>query len=65
MARRVAESIVKALEQLQGFPELGRLRPHGDTRELVIAGLPYLCIYRIRNDRIEVIRIKHGAQETR
>jgi len=65
LARRIAESIVSALEQLQQFPELGRPTRRGSTRELVIAGLPYVCIYRIRDDRIEVIRIKHGAQEPR
>jgi toxin ParE1/3/4 len=32
------------------------------TRELVISGLPYLVVYRIRGDVIEITRILHGAQ---
>ncbi len=32
------------------------------TRELVITGTPYIAAYRVRPQRIEVLRIIHGAQ---
>jgi toxin ParE1/3/4 len=64
-ARRVALSIYQHVGTLAEFPERGRTgrsrRP--DTRELVVAGLPYLAVYRIGRDGVEILRILHGAQE--
>jgi toxin ParE1/3/4 len=37
----------------------GRVR---GTRELVVPGLPYIVIYRVRKDTIQIARILHGAQ---
>jgi plasmid stabilization system protein ParE len=34
-----------------------------NTRELVIPGLPYLAVYRLKGDVIEVSRVLHGAQK--
>jgi len=47
---------------LENFPELGRTGRKPDTRELVFTGLPYLAIYRIRGEAVEILRILHGAQ---
>ena len=33
------------------------------TRELVLAPLPYLILYSVRDDSVNVLRILHGAQE--
>ena len=33
------------------------------TRELVVSGTPYLVIYRVKNDRLEVLRVFHGARQ--
>lgn len=33
------------------------------TRELVFTGLPFVAVYRIREDVIEISRILHGAQK--
>jgi plasmid stabilization system protein ParE len=44
------------------FPELGRPGRKAATRELILTGLPYLAIYRLRNNAIEILRILHGAQ---
>jgi plasmid stabilization system protein ParE len=32
------------------------------TRELVIASLPYLAVYRVHENVVELLRILHGAQ---
>jgi toxin ParE1/3/4 len=61
-ARRVAISIHRQLDLLTDFPESGRTGPRPDTRELVFSGLPYLAVYRIRKDVVEIVRILHGAQ---
>ena len=61
-ARRVAAVIYDCIGSLEAFPRRGRIGRKIDTRELVIPGLPYLAIYRLHRDVIEIIRILHGAQ---
>jgi addiction module RelE/StbE family toxin len=62
IARRVAISIHRQIDLLAEFPECGRTGRKPDTRELVFSGLPYLAVYRIRKDLVEIVRILHGAQ---
>lgn len=62
-ARRVALSIYHDIDLLGEFPEHGRTGRKPDTRELVFSGLPYLAVYRIHQDAVEVLRIFHGAQD--
>lgn len=62
-ARRVALSIHRQLEVLVDFPECGKTGRKPDTRELVFSGLPYLAIYRIHRDAVEILRILHAAQD--
>jgi toxin ParE1/3/4 len=62
-ARRVALSIHDAIDLLAKFPEYGRTGRKPDTRELVFSGLPYLAVYRILENAVEIVRILHGAQK--
>jgi toxin ParE1/3/4 len=62
IARRVALSIHHQLDLLEQFPEQGRTGRNPDTRELVFSGSPYLAVYRIHKDVVEIVRILHGAQ---
>ncbi len=61
-ARRVALAIYESVTSLVRFPRRGRPGRMRNTRELVILGLPFLAIYRTRNEVIEILRILHGAQ---
>jgi toxin ParE1/3/4 len=61
--RRIAISIYDRVGTLADFPESGRAGRKRDTRELIISGLPYVAIYRIREGTIEILRILHGAQD--
>lgn len=54
-ARRVALKIYKRVESLTQFPYSGRTGRKRGTRELVISGLPYVTIYRVREDTVEII----------
>jgi plasmid stabilization system protein ParE len=38
-------------------------RGGSSTRELVFAGLPYIVVYRIQDQDLEILRIYHGAQD--
>jgi toxin ParE1/3/4 len=61
-ARRVVILIYERVHTLMEFPDLGRSGRKAGTRELIFSGLPYLDIYRLRKDAIEILRILHGAQ---
>jgi toxin ParE1/3/4 len=58
----VALTIFDTVGSLARFPHRGRPGRSPNTRELVFPGLPFLAIYRIRGDGIEIVRILHGAQ---
>lgn len=62
-ARKVAISIHLAVDSLADFPERGRTGRKSGTRELVFYNLPYLAVYRVITDGIEILRILHGAQQ--
>jgi len=62
-ARKLALRVYEAVGPLQKFPHLGRLGRKPDTRELVVSGIPFLVIYRVREGVIEIARILHGAQK--
>jgi toxin ParE1/3/4 len=60
---RIALSIHHSIDLLAEFPEYGRTGRRLDTRELVFSSLPYLAVYRIHDDAVEILRIFHAAQD--
>jgi plasmid stabilization system protein ParE len=62
-AASVVESIKLSVDQLGSFPALGRSGRVAGTRELVLAGTPYVVPYRLREGRIEVLRVIHTARK--
>jgi toxin ParE1/3/4 len=62
-AGAVVHRIRESIAHLRRHPELGRVGRITGTRELVVAGLPYLVIYRLNDSTVEVLRILHDAQE--
>ncbi len=62
-ARKVALRIYEGTDGLVPFPYRGRPGRKSGTRELIFPGLPFLAIYRVRADAIEINRILHGAQK--
>jgi len=63
-ARRVAKIIYDGCGQLKHFPKLGRASSRmGGRHELVFPPLPYIAVYQIKEDVVEISRIFHGAQD--
>ena len=62
-ARKIAIRIYKGVEGLGPLPHRGRPGRKPGMRELVFPGLPFLAVYRVRLDAIEINRILHGAQK--
>ena len=61
-ARTVAVRIHDAASSLVQFPSIGRTGRKSNTRELVVTRSPFLLVYRIQTNTIEILRILHGAQ---
>lgn len=61
-AHHLAGRVRDAGQMLEGFPMLGRAGDFEDTRELPIAGTPYLLVYRVTPDTVQILRLIHGAQ---
>lgn len=61
-ADRMSERLRAAAEHLIDYPHFGRVGRSRDSRELIVAGTPYILIYRIGRDRIDIVRILHSKQ---
>lgn len=62
-AAGMAQHVQDAVEYLEILPALGRAgRLHG-TRELVVSGTPFIVVYRVRLDVIQVLRVLHHARK--
>lgn len=59
---RVVGRIREAVDHLARHPWLGRPGRVPGTRELVVAGTPYLVPYRVQEDEVLILRVLHGAQ---
>jgi len=62
-AIRTVIDIVFAVEQLKHFPALGKAGRVVGTRELVIAGKPYIVPYRVKENVIEILRVFHTSRK--
>lgn len=63
VARDVVNAITQRVAELSNFPELGRAGEIGDTRELPLTRFPYVIVYRVGSNAVEVLHIFHGAQD--
>ena len=62
-AHRAAVAIYNVADSLQHMPRRGRVGRKRDTLEIVMPGLPFVVIYRVGKDAIEIVRILHCAQQ--
>jgi toxin ParE1/3/4 len=62
-AEKSGTKIEMAVLHLARFPEAGRAGEVTGTREMVITGTPYVVVYRIRGDAVEIIRVLHDKQK--
>jgi toxin ParE1/3/4 len=44
------------------YPLMGRLGRVEGTRELVIANTPYILIYRVKLESVEILRVFHTSK---
>ena len=51
------------IRELKQWPERGRPGREGGTRELLFLPTPYVAVYRVTEQTIEVMRIYHTAPD--
>jgi toxin ParE1/3/4 len=60
-ARNVAKILYDSGMSLETMPDRGRSGRIAGTREFVIA--PFILVYRVKADAVEILRIYHSAQD--
>ncbi|MGC2111804.1 MAG: type II toxin-antitoxin system RelE/ParE family toxin [Candidatus Korobacteraceae bacterium] len=61
-ALHVARTIYDGIAVLQTSPNQGRIGLAENTRELVFAPWPYIVVYEIIEDQVQVLRIRHTSR---
>ncbi|TDJ58286.1 MAG: type II toxin-antitoxin system RelE/ParE family toxin [Nitrospina sp.] len=62
-AYRVLTQIQAAADSLSRHPEMGRPGRVEKTRELVIAGLPYILPYYIKKNEVRILAVLHTSRK--
>ena len=57
------EQIEHQVDMLMQHPQMGRLGRKKGTRELVISRTPFVAVYRVQGDKIQIIRLLHSSQQ--
>lgn len=57
------DRIAHTVKLLPDNPEIGRAGRKQGTREMVIPRTSFILVYRIRAERLEILRVLHGAQQ--
>lgn len=61
-ALAMIDTIERMTDGLAEHPQRGRDGRLPGTRELVIPGTAYISVYRLKSDRVEILRVLHSAQ---
>ena len=61
-AARQIERIELSVNQLRSFPMMGRAGMRAGTREFAVPGTPYILVYRVKENAIQVVAVLHGAR---
>lgn len=55
--------LYEAIRLPKELPLRGRVGREDGTRELLFPPMPYIAVYRVKEQSIEVLRIYHAAQD--
>ena len=62
-ARKTVNQIKDKVSLLMEQPGIGRLGRVPNTRELIIDHTPYILPYRVRDNKIEILRVFHTSRK--
>ena len=63
IASNVIHTITDGIDKLKVFSSLGRSGQVEGTREMVFTSLPYIAVYRVKENAVEILRVYHAAQD--
>ncbi|MBV9303860.1 MAG: type II toxin-antitoxin system RelE/ParE family toxin [Acidobacteriaceae bacterium] len=55
--------LYETMRTLKHAPHRGRPGVEEGTRELLFPPMPYIAVYRVKEETVEVLRIYHAAQD--
>ncbi|MEA5578520.1 type II toxin-antitoxin system RelE/ParE family toxin [Anabaena sp. UHCC 0451] len=61
-AQELIIKIQNAANQLENYPFMGKSGRVEGTRELIISNSPYILIYRVKEEPVEILRILHTSK---
>jgi toxin ParE1/3/4 len=61
-AARLCDRIERRVAQLRSHPYMGRPGRVGGTRELIVAGTPYIVAYRVAGTQIDILAVIHASR---
>ena len=64
LAHRTVRLLYDGIRALKTMPNRGRVGLRSGTRELILHPLPYLVVYRVKDDAVEILHIGHGRRDT-
>jgi plasmid stabilization system protein ParE len=64
-AEPTVRTIYHRILGLKDSPNRGRPGHRIGTRELVLSPIPYVVVYRVQTEAVEILHIHHGAQDWR
>lgn len=53
--------IIETAQMLADYPTVGKRGRERGTRELVVAGLPYIVIYAVQREVLVILRVLHTS----
>lgn len=62
-AKKMAARVQEAVEYLVEHPNIGRPGRLSNTRELVVFGTPFIVVYWVRHDAVQILRILHHSRK--
>lgn len=62
-AEAVFRGILRGAQKLPKFPAMGRPGRHPETRELSLAGLPYLIVHAVGPDVVTILAVFHTSRD--
>jgi addiction module RelE/StbE family toxin len=64
-AEPTVRTIYQRIRSLKVAPYRGRPGHRSGTRELPLTPLPYVVVYSVKSEAVEILHIHHGAQDWR
>lgn len=61
-AQSIAQKVWDASRMLCDHPDMGRRGHVEGTREWVVSGTPYLIVYRVKDEELQILRVWHGRR---